>query len=223
MILGRKLKTIVNSTKGETNGNLALCTGFGEDAFLFLIAVAIEWHTRTKFPRHAVRPDAITLHTIGSETLQLTIGIDKTQSVAIGKVGDACHIERVATQFFHRSNIFAYGLRRIERGDIGLTTMQEISGITTIKSLPQVGGKGVSALPPRTATILIGIALDDLVESLTIGGCDILHIADIFETTLYLKRGGTSLDEFEQVVALIHVFQGEQITIVLHFPTLVVD
>ena len=101
--------------------------------------------------------------------------------------------------------------------------MQEIGGVTTIEGLAQVWRKSVTTLAQRTATIFVRIAADDVVESLAIGCRDILHIADILQTALNLKRGGTCLNQFQQMVALVHILEGEQITVVLHFPTLAVD
>ena len=101
--------------------------------------------------------------------------------------------------------------------------MQEIGGIATIESLPQVGLEGIAALTHRTATILVGIAPDNLIKPLAVGCRHILHIVDILQTPLNLKRGGPRLDKFQQMVALVHVFQREQITVALHLPTLAVD
>ena len=101
--------------------------------------------------------------------------------------------------------------------------MKEIGGVATIESLVQVWRKGIATFAQGTATIFVRIAADDVVESLAIGCRDILHIADILQTALNLKRGGTCLNQFQQVVTLVHILEGEQITVVLHFPTLAVD
>ena len=190
---------------------------------MFLIAVAIKANARTKTLRHTIRPDAVTLHTIGTEALKLPVGIDKAKAVAVGEGCYARDGKRVTTQFLHRSDIFANGLRGIEGGDIGLAAMQEIGGVTTIEGLAQVWRKGIATFAQGTTTIFVRIAADDVVEPLAIGCCDILHIADILQTALYLKRGGTCLNQLQQVIALVHILEGEQITVVLHFPTLAVD
>ena len=101
--------------------------------------------------------------------------------------------------------------------------MQEIGGIATIKSFVEVWGERIAALPSRTATILIRKTTDDLIESLTIGCSDILHITNILQTTFYLKGGCTCLNKFQQMVALVHVLQGEQISVMLHFHTLCIQ
>ena len=64
---------------------------------------------------------------------------------------------------------------------------------------------------------------DDIVEPLTIGRSDILHITNIFQASLNLKRCGACLDEFKQMIALIHILQREKITVMFHLPTLCIN
>ena len=85
--------------------------------------------------------------------------------------------------------------------------MQEIGGITAIERLMQVGREGVTTLTQRTAAILVRMATDDLIEPLAVGSCDILHVTDILQATFDLKRRCTSLNQFFQMVALVHILQ----------------
>ena len=101
--------------------------------------------------------------------------------------------------------------------------MQEIISIAAIERLAEVRRKGVLTDASGTAAILVWMATDDLVETLTIGRRDVLHIGDILQSALYLERSGTGLDQFLQMVALVHILQGEQVTVALHFPTLGID
>ena len=64
------------------------------------------------------------------------------------------------------------------------------------------------------------MALDKSIEVLTICCDDILYIRCILQTTFYLERGGTCLDELVQMLALIQILQGEQMALLLKHLTI---
>ena len=72
-------------------------TAFGclasKNLFESLVVVAIQSHTRSEVFRHAEREKAVALNLVDTETLQLSLIIDETESVAIGKTGYCSHIE----------------------------------------------------------------------------------------------------------------------------------
>ena len=98
--------------------------------------------------------------------------------------------------------------------------MQEIGGIAAVKGAFEIGREGILAFAARTATVLVGMTPDDLIKSLAIGCRHILHVREIFQPTFDLQRCGPSLYQFLQVITAVHVFQGQQVTITYHFPTL---
>ena len=72
-------------------------TAFGclasKNLFESLVVVAIQSHTRSEVFRHAEREKAVALHLVDTEALQLSLIIDETESVAIGKTCNSSHIE----------------------------------------------------------------------------------------------------------------------------------
>ena len=214
--IGTQLKAIVDGAQGDADGYLPGGAGLGEHALHLLVAVAIEGHARAQALGHLIGIDAIAGHAVGAQTFELTVVVEETESVAIGKAGRTGHIEGVAADLLDRADELAYSLGGIERGDAGLAPMGEIGGVATVERLPQVGFEGIGATPQRGPAVLVGMLTDDGVEALTIGGRDVLHVRDILQATFDLKRGGTSLGQSQQVVALVHVLQREQITLVLN-------
>ena len=211
----RQLKALSHSLQGDTNGNTTLSTGLSQQTLELLVTVPVEPHPSLQPLGHTIGIDAISHYPIGTEPFEL-MTIIETKAVAIGKTRDTCDIEGVWAQFLDGTNKFAHCLWRIKGGNIRLAPMKEIGGITAIERLAEIWGKRITAYPQRTAAILIGIAADDPIELLAIGSCHILHIGDIFQTTFNLKRSGSSLSQFQQMIALIQILEGEQIAIVLH-------
>ena len=101
--------------------------------------------------------------------------------------------------------------------------MKEIGGITTVECLTKIGRKRILARPLRTAAVLVRITADDIVEPLTISRSDIFHIVDIFQASLNLKRCGSGLNQFKQMIALVHILQREKITVMFHLPAFYIN
>ena len=127
------------------------------------------------------------------------------------------------TNLFHLSHKLANGLWGIERDNIGLTTLRKISGIPTIKCLLEIGRKSIGTASQRSTTILIGVSLYNRIEPLAIGRCDILDIRHILQSAFYLKRAGTCFCQSQEVIALVHVFQGEQIALMFYLLVIGID
>ena len=96
----------------QTQGysHLALTAHSGQLPFKLLVIIAIESHPGTKRPRHLLRVEPVALGAVDTKSLQLTVGINIAQSVAIGKRSRSCHIERVATQLLDGSHKLAHRL-----------------------------------------------------------------------------------------------------------------
>ena len=110
----RQLEAPFDSTQRQTDRHLALSTGLGQQALHLLVIIAIEPYPGLQRTGHPIGIDAIAHHPIGTETLQLSLRIDKAQAVAIGKTGHTRHIEGVATQFLHHADKLTDGLRGVE-------------------------------------------------------------------------------------------------------------
>ena len=130
------------------DGNPPLSTGTRQQAFHLLIVIAVETLTGTQAFRHTLGEKAIALNPVDTKALKLAVGTQETQAIAIGKAGGACHCERVAPQLLDSADKLAHRLRRIKRGDVGLTAMQEIGGIAPIEGLRQIGREGSDGTRP---------------------------------------------------------------------------
>ena len=69
----------------------------------------------------------------------------------------------------------------------------------------------------RCTLIVVRMLRNKSIETLTIGRYYVFDIDDIFQPTFYLKRGGSSLDEFVEMLNLAHILQREQMALVLPF------
>ena len=205
------------------NRYLSHAAGTTEQAFELLVVITIERHARTEIRRHLLRKEAVAFSAIDAEALQVVVGIEEAESVAVGKRRRACDIERVAAQFLDTSDILAQCLGRVGRKDVWLAAMQEVSGKTTVEGLVQVGTEGVGALSARGTAVSVGMLADDSVERLAIGRSDILHVSGILQATFNLERRRTGIDEFLQVAAQVHIFQREQVTLVFQFAAIGID
>ena len=98
--------------------------------------------------------------------------------------------------------------------------MSEIGGIAAIEGLLQIRLERIAAMPQRSTAVLIGMLTYDFIKPLTIGSRHILHISNILESPFYLERGSSGLGQRKQVVALVHILQGEQIALTLYLPAI---
>ena len=85
--------------------------------------------------------------------------------------------------------------------------MQEIGGEATVEGLFQIWLEGVGTTASGGSLPSLGMAGDNLVEPLTIGCRDVLHIVGILQATFNLERNGTGLHQLFQVVNQAEVFQ----------------
>ena len=131
--------------------------------------------------RHSKRIEAIALYSVHTKAFQLTVIIDKTQSIAIFKAGYCGNVERnVATYLLNLTHKLADSFRRIERRDIRLAPIQEIMGKATIESLLQIRCKIILNMSHRCTAILTRFSFYDCIELTAIGSHYILDVVDIF-------------------------------------------
>ena len=174
--LCRQFVTTIDSTQRHPDRYLPDGTGFGEHPLKLLIVATIKRHPRAQTCWHLEGIDTITIGTIGTETLEITTGVEETETVAISETGRSCHIETVATDLLHPTHELTDCLRGIKRGDIGSSAIHEIGGIAAVERTFQIGRKRVFAMSLRGTAIVIRMLTDKGIQPLTIGGCDILHI-----------------------------------------------
>ncbi|CUP74331.1 Uncharacterised protein [Segatella copri] len=131
--------------------------------------------------RHSKRIEAIALYSVHTKAFQLTVIIDKTQSIAIFKAGYCGYVERnVATYFLNLPHKLADSFRCIERSNIRLSPIQEIMGKATIESLLQIRCKIILNMSHRCTAILTRFSFYDCIELTAIGSHHILDVVDIF-------------------------------------------
>ena len=131
--------------------------------------------------------ESITLYPIHAETLQLTVGIEETEAVAVNEAGRSCYGERVAPQFLDRTHKLAHRLRSVKASNIRLSAMSKVGGIAAIERPVQIGLERIGAMPLRSAAILVGMTADDIVEPLTVCSRHVLHIADVLQAAFNLE------------------------------------
>ena len=61
------------------------------------------------------------------------------------------------------------------------------------------------------------------VKALAISSGYVLNVSNILEAALDLKRYGTRLDEFIQIIALVHILEREQVTLVFYLLAIGID
>ena len=215
-----ELEAVGHGAQRQSDGYPPLGTRLRHQTVELLITIAVESHTRLEALRHAIREDTVPHHLVGTESDQLTIAVQETKPVAVGKTRHTRHIKTVVTHLLHHADKGSHRLGRIPRGNVLLTSMQEVGGIATIKRPVEIGRESISAFAARTAAILTGMTPDDLVQPLTVSRRHILYIRDILQPAFYLQRCSPRLDEFLQMVDAVHIFEGEQIAVMHQRPTL---
>ena len=78
-------------------------------------------------------------------------------------------------------------------------------------------------MAPRGSAVLVGVAADDGIQALAVGGHDISDVRLILQSALNLQRRGTSFYQLFQVVYLAEVFQRQQVALVFPFTALAVN
>ena len=101
--------------------------------------------------------------------------------------------------------------------------MQEIGGETAVESLLQIGFEGIGTTAFRSALISLGMTGNNLIQPLTIGSSNILHIVHILQPAFYFERYGSCFHQFLQVVYLTKVLQRKQMPALLNGPPVAIN
>ena len=160
---------------------------------------------------------------VHAEPLKLGRLTEETEAVAVGKAGGASHGKRVAPHILDRSHELAEGFGRVERRDVGATAIGKVGGVAAIEGLLEIGGESIGATPQRGTTVQVGMATDNLVEALAVGGGDVLDVCHVLQAPLYLERRGASLSQCLEVVNLTEVLERQQVAVVLDDTPVAVD
>ena len=155
----------------------------------------------------AIATRGTVLYPVHTETLQLALLVQEAQTVAVGKPTDTRHRERFATQVFHRSHKLAHRLRSVQRSNARLSTVGEISGISPIERLRQLGFESIADGAERRPTVTVGILAYQLIQSFAIGRRHVLDISDILQPAFNLKRYRPRLSQTLEVLQLVHILQ----------------
>ena len=155
----------------------------------------------------AIATRGTVLYPVHTETLQLALLVQEAQTVAVGKPTDTRHRERIATQVFHRSHKLAHRLRGVQRSNAQLSTIGEISGISPIERLRQLGFESIADGADRRPTVTVGILAYQLIQSFAIGRRHVLDISDILQPAFNLKRYRPRLSQTLEVLQLVHILQ----------------
>ena len=77
--------------------------------------------------------------------------VEETESVAIGKLMQACDTEAVVIDLFHHADRFANSFGGVEREDVGGASMKEICGEASVETFVYIGGEEQLHIAHRTA------------------------------------------------------------------------
>ena len=122
------------------------------------------------------------------------------------------HGKVVATLLFHRSHLLAQGFRRIERGYFPIAALQKVMGEAAAETLVQLWLETETANARGSAYILLA-ASKDSIQFLTVSGCDILHVRNVFQPPLYFQGRSAGIQQVFQHFTLVQVFQREQVLV----------
>ena len=104
-----------------------------------------------------------------------------------------------------------------------LAPLGKVGGVATMESTGKIGLESVAAPSTRSSFEAVTMGGDIVVEQLTIGSRDILHIGKILQSALNLERRSTGLNQSAQMLAEIQVLQRQQVALVLPFTSVGID
>ena len=154
---------------------------------------------------------------IHTKALEMAIGREETEAVAISKGSRSSHRERGAAQthnLFHMSHRLAKRLRR--KGLIdwnGCATMKIIVGEAAIETLQRIGRESDGADAKGRAAVVIRAAGYDGVNALTVVSGDILDISHILQASFNLEGSDACIHHGFEVCRAVHILQGEEVTL----------
>ena len=98
----------------------------------------------------------------------------------------------------------------MERENIRCTSVQEIIGKSPTETLVQLRTESQTDGTGRSPHVFFP-ALQDGIQLLTVIGGHVLHVGHVLQASLNLQRRGARIQQGLQVVALVHVFQRQQV------------
>lgn len=199
--------TLGDDFEGERDGDKTGSCSACQLTLKLLVNIAIEGETGMQRGWHLMGEEAIALCFIDSETYQLALLIEITETITIGKGCCASYHQRAVADALHLTYGSPYRLRSIEGEDICLVAIKQIWGKSSVKRLIELGGEGVVDLAERGTAVIAGMGSDEMVYLLSVGSGDILDILLIFQSALYLKRGDASLYHAWQMGDAVHILQ----------------
>ena len=184
----------------------------GKDALKFLVEIAEKTGARFDTGHIARRIQLVAIHPIDTETLQTALFIEKADTVSVMERFHSGNGKVIAALLFHRTHLLAQGLRRIERGDFPVATLQEVMGEATAETLVQPGREVETASPRRSTYVLLATG-ENGIQLAAVGSRNVLHIGNVLQPPFYLEGRGAGIQQVFQHFALVQVFQGEQVLV----------
>ena len=140
-------ETVRRDTPHDVNGHATLSRWFSKNGLESTVDVAIEQRARLD-GRHACSDDAPTLSSVHSEAFELASRVEEDHSVAVVERLCAVYEKSATATRTGASERFAYGFRRVERGNVGRAPMEKIVCEDTVEALlrpwyERVGGASV--------------------------------------------------------------------------------
>ena len=178
----------------------------------FLVEIAEKTGARFDTGRIACRIQLVAIHPIDTETLQTALFIEKADTVSVMERFHSGNGKVVAALLFHRTHLLAQGLRRIERGDFPVATLQEVMGEAAAETLVQLGREVETASTRRSTYVLLATG-ENGIQLAAVGSRNVLHIGNVLQPPFYLEGRGAGIQQVFQHFALVQVFQREQVLV----------
>ena len=212
-VRGCKRQFAVYNIHNESHLQLA-CSRLAMHGTLKLdVVIAIERHARLQILRHSEREEAVVLHAVYAEALQLLLAVEEAQTVAVGEHSRTRHVERPSTNLLYISHILAHSLRRVERRDVLLSSVEEVVRESAVECLLKRRCERIATLSERRTAEFVAMLRDVGIERLAISSHHVLHVVSILQSTLNLQRADTRFEQIAQSVELAHILKRKQIAV----------
>ena len=190
----------------------ALTRGTVEGFFKHTILVAKQFGAGAQRIGHTQWKEFAAFDAVHAKALQRPLRIEIAKAVAVGKFDCAIDCEGSFSDAMHAAHRRSYGLWRTHRDHSGAATAEEIIGESAIERFLNLGSEADLRRAERRTTELVGTALNDGVDLLTIVRRDVAHIVDIFQTSFDFETADACIEHVFDALGSVHIAHGQLVS-----------